>query len=591
MNESQLSSYIEEILKSKKLKEGTCGYSQDGDIDPENTDKLTPAGSSIQEALSPEVLKRAELIKNTIVGKNRDKIVKKYGPEAEKVIHGRAITQAKNQIKKEKGEDTEEEIEEVYSEKQRKWACAQDEPKFDEMCKDTAISKKKLQEDIIEKTDFVLPRGKKMILQAEDEDYNRGLIVELTNEGGYKMNYWYGDDAEVYPVEVLVDGQEIKPDAKEVYMKFHPELKENKTMANTRLQELIKSALMKETSTDKYDDNPALKGKQSELPDGLQKAIIKKSVSEDLDIGHEDNEPGMIKAELYHIGTYAMELYKIMDDLEDMGEVDFPAWWQSKITTAKNMISGAKHYLEFELKEPEIDAIVDMATNESFDSLVKKVDKSKGYTKGEAEKVAGSIAAKKRAGAGKGPTAKQKKRMAETILKELRSNINEAEVSPQIAADKAIKTLATKLEKAPEMDKLAAQVAKNPKLMAQLEKSVKDAGVNVELAEDESGLDMSDMKTMALNLAKKSKSVNEKQEYLDDDDGSVDVGLAMASFVGGGSLGAAFGSTILAAVPAVASVFAGPALVGALAGVALFTLVKKAYLADKNAGLYEVKIK
>ena len=32
---------------------------------------------------------------------------------------------------------------EVYSEKQRKWACAQDEPKFDEMCKDTAISKKK----------------------------------------------------------------------------------------------------------------------------------------------------------------------------------------------------------------------------------------------------------------------------------------------------------------------------------------------------------------------------------------------------------------------------------------------------------------
>ena len=34
-------------------------------------------------------------------------------------------------------------LEEVYSEKQRKWACAQDGPTFDEMCKDTAISKKK----------------------------------------------------------------------------------------------------------------------------------------------------------------------------------------------------------------------------------------------------------------------------------------------------------------------------------------------------------------------------------------------------------------------------------------------------------------
>ena len=59
MNETQLSFYIREILKDKKLKEGTCGYSQDGNIDPENTDKLTPAGPSIQEALSPEVLKRA----------------------------------------------------------------------------------------------------------------------------------------------------------------------------------------------------------------------------------------------------------------------------------------------------------------------------------------------------------------------------------------------------------------------------------------------------------------------------------------------------------------------------------------------------
>lgn len=87
---------------------------------------------------------------------------------------------------------------------------------------------KPINEDIIDKTDFVLPRGKKMILQAEDEDYDRGLIVELTEEGGYKMNYWYGEDAKVYPVEVEVDGESIKPDAIEVNMKFHPELeKEN----------------------------------------------------------------------------------------------------------------------------------------------------------------------------------------------------------------------------------------------------------------------------------------------------------------------------------------------------------------------------
>jgi hypothetical protein len=86
---------------------------------------------------------------------------------------------------------------------------------------------------------------------------------------------------------------------------------------------------------------------------------LSEDLSEDIDLGHQDNEPGMLKAELYHIGSYAMELYKMMDNLEGQGEIDFPSWWQSKITTAKNMISGAKHYLEFELKEPAVDAVVD----------------------------------------------------------------------------------------------------------------------------------------------------------------------------------------------------------------------------------------
>ena len=89
-------------------------------------------------------------------------------------------------------------------------------------------------------------------------------------------------------------------------------------------------------------------------------------MNEDLDLGHEDNEPHMIKGELYQIGKYAMKLYATLEELEETGEeIDFPAWWQSKITTAKNMMSGAKHYLEFEIKEPYIDAAVDAATGEA----------------------------------------------------------------------------------------------------------------------------------------------------------------------------------------------------------------------------------
>ena len=213
-------------------------------------------GESVNEGLSPETAAKAEKIKSTMIGKNRDKLFKAYGKDAEKVAHGRAINQAKKAAEKEESvnEDhdcekvhpgmthdewldqmmkdqiehdretlrrergLEEEIvdwpgeinygdkkyiffqqkdgrvtynhekykgdkltfgskkemddflgdytapkggtqssqfeesvnerlsaivREVYSEKQRKWACAQDDPKFDEMCKDTAISKKK----------------------------------------------------------------------------------------------------------------------------------------------------------------------------------------------------------------------------------------------------------------------------------------------------------------------------------------------------------------------------------------------------------------------------------------------------------------
>ena len=98
------------------------------------------------------------------------------------------------------------------------------------VCKGQMSGKKKKTNEQEEKDNrvaeavLILPRGKKVVLQAEENDYQRGLIVELTNEGGYKINYWYGEDVKIYPAEVEVDGTSIKDDANEVYIKFHPEL-------------------------------------------------------------------------------------------------------------------------------------------------------------------------------------------------------------------------------------------------------------------------------------------------------------------------------------------------------------------------------
>jgi hypothetical protein len=96
----------------------------------------------------------------------------------------------------------------------------------------------------------------------------------------------------------------------------------------------------------------------------LKGGLAKEGVNEDLDLGHQDNEPHMIKGELYRIGKYAMELYQMVDGFEGQGEVDFPAWWQSKITTSMNNMVSAKHYLDFETKEPAIDAMVGVASDE-----------------------------------------------------------------------------------------------------------------------------------------------------------------------------------------------------------------------------------
>jgi hypothetical protein len=109
-------------------------------------------------------------------------------------------------------------------------------------------------------------------------------------------------------------------------------------------------------------------------------AAIKKAkseVKEDMDLGHEDNEPHMLKGDLYRIGKYAMELYQMVDQFEGKGEVDFPAWWQAMITDAATKMVKAKHYLDFELKEPAVDAALGVATTEEpmMEGEVEEVDK------------------------------------------------------------------------------------------------------------------------------------------------------------------------------------------------------------------------
>jgi len=147
-------------------------------------------------------------------------------------------------------------------------------------------------------------------------------------------------------------------------------------------------------------------------------------------------------------------------------------------------------------------------------------------------------------------------------------------ISPEKAVDKAI-AVAPKLEKSPEVDKLANKIANDPSLLKQLEKALAQGGIMMN--ENLKNLDNNDMKTLALNLAKKAEKINEGFSNNPEAD-DVSAGLGMLAFFGGGTLGAMFSSAIGAAIPALTTLFAGPAVAAALTGVALFIVARKVFL-------------
>ena len=101
-------------------------------------------------------------------------------------------------------------------------------------------------------------------------------------------------------------------------------------------------------------------------------------VNEDLDVGHQDDEPGMLKSELARAGKMIQMLYRAIDKYDDQGEVDFPQWWQKKIILKlTSMLDSAFDYLDGQESVAKIDAMID-TINEEEDEVKKRlaVDKA-----------------------------------------------------------------------------------------------------------------------------------------------------------------------------------------------------------------------
>ena len=80
--------------------------------------------------------------------------------------------------------------------------------------------------------------------------------------------------------------------------------------------------------------------------------------NEDLDVGHQDDEPNMLKKTLYRSAKMASMLYKELDKFDKFPtEVDFPNWWQAKIIKANDYLTAAFDYLDGEQQTAKMDAM------------------------------------------------------------------------------------------------------------------------------------------------------------------------------------------------------------------------------------------
>ena len=334
-----------------------------------------------------ELKKREDIVMD--MKKNKRELTKRYGKDAEAVMYGRATRLAKQKSESMNPDKIREMIKsslknpkkadlnkdgKLSSYEEKRWTAIEKSMKEMEM-NDPILMKMRAAAAKDEKPDFGKEYG-----EAVQKAYNSSNLAKLNflrKERSQLMSDMEQEaEPEGGPIADEYGAKLNRIDKAIAKLSGRKEMTYDQAIAEATRQDLGMSSSISKRRAKSELMNPSndgskvygldKDGKRVELKsvddlDKFMKFELDADLNEDIDLGHQDNEPGMIKAQLYHIGSYAMELYKMMDGLEDMGEVDFPSWWQSKITTAENMIAGAKHYLEFELKEPAIDAFVSMS--------------------------------------------------------------------------------------------------------------------------------------------------------------------------------------------------------------------------------------
>jgi len=308
-----------------------------------------------------EEKRKEELVKR--FKKDKRDWVARYGKDAEAAMYGTAVKNAKKQVE------------------------AMNNNRIKEAVKAALMQNKKVEEN-----SYMEPEDYDDLMALKDATSIMDNIAELYKQAK-KMGYGADVKRMVQDLDEELKGGQKKLDANgdgEISGKDFQILRSKKKKVKEGFYgssdiEDVTYALGYSDPYKFFEDNPgaidALMDWIENIPE-FRDMLKDADLMEDLDLGHEDNEPHMLKADLYRIGKYAMELYQMVDGFEGKGEVDFPHWWQTMVSAAKDSMVKAKHYLDFEIKEPQIDAMVDVAQD------VEAIDEEEA---GEVDKLAAVI--------------------------------------------------------------------------------------------------------------------------------------------------------------------------------------------------------
>ena len=295
-----------------------------------------------------ELASREEAIQGLL--SNKRTLVKKYGADAEKVMYGIATKQAKKKVEEMNKEKIKELIQQAITIPSSPSLEENDDFK-PHMMYDPKTGKgykaEKYEDHVkMDKMGYVHDKPKKVNEEIKDFEVDSaiGELGDIVRDIDEKADEARNIVRDIFPNELS------RLDAYGVF---------NMTYSNNRY----------DTTLGKFVDR--LEEEGYEIEDG------EVYVNEDLDVGHQDDEPGMLKSELARAGKMIQMLYKAIDKYDDQGEVDFPQWWQKKIIQANAMLDSAFDYLDGQENVAKIDAMID-TINEEDDEVKKRlaVDKA-----------------------------------------------------------------------------------------------------------------------------------------------------------------------------------------------------------------------